>query len=212
MKWCNKSRVTINPFKTQAILFKSPYCQDVRGRISLLGEDLIFRTSVLYLGVRFTRTLNWKADVQETLDSMRQRFNLLKVLSGKLGGTSSKTLLHTYKTFVRPIVEYKACIHTSLNARQLNAITATERRILRYCMRKDWSYPSAHIYAISQITPIKDRILTLSRKYVLRTIAGSNNRAKRILKTPCNHRGQILTKQNFSTTLDTNFLMSILKY
>ncbi|XP_072394921.1 uncharacterized protein [Diabrotica undecimpunctata] len=181
----NKWRVTINPPKTQTILFKTSNCRDAQGRTqTLLGEDLIFTNSVSYLGVRFTRTLNWKTGVQESLDRMRKRFNLLKVLTGKISGTSSKTLLHTYKTFVRPIVKYKACVYIFLKPHQLNAIIATERRILRYCMRKDWSYPSAHIYILANITPIKDRILSLSRKYILRTIANMETNTKDAMQPP----------------------------
>ncbi|XP_074038933.1 uncharacterized protein [Leptinotarsa decemlineata] len=103
-------------FMTEKHKYSETDFQKVVEMTRLPEENL--QVSVSNLGVTFTRTLNWEIDLRETLDRVRKRANLLKALRGKLGRCNSKALLHTYKTFIRPIVDHKAALYCTLSQNQ----------------------------------------------------------------------------------------------
>ncbi|KAG5879766.1 hypothetical protein JTB14_028697 [Gonioctena quinquepunctata] len=74
--------------------------------LTLLEERLVLHDEACYLGVTFTRTLNWQPDLDKTLDKVRKRASILRALGGQIGRCHSDTLIHTYKTYIRPILEY----------------------------------------------------------------------------------------------------------
>ncbi|KAG5883788.1 hypothetical protein JTB14_036665 [Gonioctena quinquepunctata] len=104
--WCNIWRVRLNPNKTQTILFKhpnnsqKPSLKSNEINLTLSGERLELQDEVSYLGVTFTRTLNWQTNLNKTLIRVRQRASILRSLGGHFGRCHPQTLLHTYKTFV----------------------------------------------------------------------------------------------------------------
>ncbi|KAG5863106.1 hypothetical protein JTB14_014926 [Gonioctena quinquepunctata] len=120
--WCNIWRVRLNPNKTQTILFKhpnnsqKPSLKSNEINLTLLGERLELQDEVSYLGVTFTRTLNWQTDLNKTLTRVRQRASILRSLGGHFGRCHPQTLLHTYKTFVRPLLDYKAIVYAIFNS------------------------------------------------------------------------------------------------
>ncbi|KAG5880036.1 hypothetical protein JTB14_034844 [Gonioctena quinquepunctata] len=69
--WCSVWRVQLN--ETQTILFKHPNNSQKPSQkwdeinLTLLGERLELKGEVCYLGVAFTRTLNWQTDLDKTL-------------------------------------------------------------------------------------------------------------------------------------------------
>ncbi|KAG5863105.1 hypothetical protein JTB14_014925 [Gonioctena quinquepunctata] len=99
--WCNVWRVQLNPTKTQTILFKHPnHSQKPSQRpeelnLTLLEERLVLQDEACYLGVTFTRTLNWQPDLDKTLNKVRKRASILRALGGKFGRCHPDTLIHT---------------------------------------------------------------------------------------------------------------------
>ncbi|KAG5866836.1 hypothetical protein JTB14_016566 [Gonioctena quinquepunctata] len=69
--WCSVWRIQLNPNKTQTILFKhpnnsqKPSQQSDEINLTLLGERLELQDEVCYLGVTFTRALNWQTDLDK---------------------------------------------------------------------------------------------------------------------------------------------------
>ncbi|KAG5860712.1 hypothetical protein JTB14_003321 [Gonioctena quinquepunctata] len=71
--WCSVWRVPLNPNETQTILFKhpnnsqKPFLKSDEINLTLLGKRLELQDEICYLGVTFTRTLNWQTDLNKTL-------------------------------------------------------------------------------------------------------------------------------------------------
>ncbi|KAG5866651.1 hypothetical protein JTB14_008316 [Gonioctena quinquepunctata] len=97
--WCNIWRVRLNPNKTQTILFKhpnnsqKPSLKSNEINLTLSGERLELQDEVSYLGVTFTRTLNWQTDLNKTLTRVRQRASILRSLGGHFGRCHPQTPL-----------------------------------------------------------------------------------------------------------------------
>ncbi|KAJ3629920.1 hypothetical protein MTP99_014282 [Tenebrio molitor] len=61
----------------------------------------------------FAKNCTLNQDVNETLKKSRNRANLLYRIRGRIRGCDPKTLYHTYKTFIRPVIEYRAPIYAT---------------------------------------------------------------------------------------------------
>ncbi|KAG5863102.1 hypothetical protein JTB14_014922 [Gonioctena quinquepunctata] len=65
--------------------------------LMLLEERLVLQDEACYLGVTFTRTLNWQPDLDKTLNKVRKRASILRALGGKFGRCHPDTLLHSIR-------------------------------------------------------------------------------------------------------------------
>lgn len=179
-EWACRWRIIPNPTKTQAILFRHPdshkfAISPANVHLTLWGERIHLQDEIVYLGVRFNKTLNWAPDLKTTLNKFRNRSNLLKALTVRLKGCKPDTLLHTYKTFVRPLIDYRAPLYSTLSNRQLNDLRAAERKIIRRIYRLNYRFPSDQLFAHTKanIDPIHTRLTTLQHKYTHRRISGN---------------------------------------
>ncbi|KAG5862431.1 hypothetical protein JTB14_009993 [Gonioctena quinquepunctata] len=154
---CSVWRVQLNPNKTQTMLFKhpnnsqKPSSKSDEINLTLLGERLELQDKVCYLGVAYSQLAN---NLDKTLMKVRQRASILRSLGGHFGRCHPEILLHTYKTFIRPILDYKANIYAVLTERQEYSIKTTERRILRTCQYLPRLSPSNRVYINIDFDPI----------------------------------------------------------
>jgi hypothetical protein len=120
----------------------------------------------------------------------RNRANLLYHIRGRIHGCHSKPLNHTHKTFIRPIVDYRAPIYASLPQKTLNQIAACERKIIHRIFRLPDRHFSNLVHADTNTTPIQDRLITLQKRYIDRTLNSLNEIAIQTLHT--SHKFQTL--------------------
>jgi hypothetical protein len=111
-RWTNSWRVKPNPLKSQSILMQDKNHHNTNSPISAstIYQSLNkkrFATSVSHSPTTAPST-------QTSNKPSRNRANLLYHIRGRIHGCHSKPLNHTYKTFIRPIVDYRAPIYASL--------------------------------------------------------------------------------------------------
>ncbi|XP_025836649.1 uncharacterized protein LOC112906547 [Agrilus planipennis] len=150
--------------------------------------------------------MNPHKDLAITLDKVRKRANLISLINGTIQSCNTETLLHTYKTFVRPLIDYRAVSLTNISDSQLEVLLATERGILRKIARLGRFFPSQDLYNIVDIPPITDRIVTLQTKFVKRAIQTNNPITTRTLTQPPR---RITTKPKQKVTFPPARLLSI---
>lgn len=188
--WCKKWRITPNPNKTQSILFRHPqfqrkYTQSTNNiDIKLWNKKLTLQKQAKYLGITFSNTLSWNHDLHLTIKKAKNRSNLLYALRGKIKGCHPKTLTHTYKTYIRPIFDYRAVTYSTIPSKLLKQIQSFERATLRKIHRLPNTFPSNEIHITSNTPPITDRLTILQSKYVKRTLSSTILPAKTTLLTP----------------------------
>lgn len=190
--WAGKWRVTINSNKSQSILFRHPNMANTSrlnpNHVSLLlnNSPIPLLRDIKYLGITFDQYANFQTDLQNSLRKLRNRFNLLRLLRGRLGGCDSRTLHFTYNTFMRPILEYRSVVYSAL--KDPNPILQCERRILRNIYGLHFMFPSIQVYAEVNAVPLTDRMSKLQAKYCQRTLEGQNIPAQQTLRTPWHGR------------------------
>ncbi|KXZ75901.1 hypothetical protein TcasGA2_TC031880 [Tribolium castaneum] len=152
-------------------------------QLLLNNQQIPHLKTIKYLGVTFSHACSLAPDIHETLKKVRNRLNLLYLIRGRLHGCNPQTFLHTYNSFIRPVIEYRAPIYASIPLNQLLQIASIERRILRKIFRLDPRYPCHLIHATTKTTPITERLIKLQKSYVSRTLNGPNQIAIQTLHT-----------------------------
>ncbi|KAJ3665383.1 hypothetical protein Zmor_000880 [Zophobas morio] len=174
-EWANKWRISPNPKKSQSILISYPHAIPKqyafsRTKLTLHNQPIPKQKTIKYLGITFSQTGSLLADLDLTLKKIRNRANLLYLIRGRIRGCNTETLLHTYKSFIRPVIEYRAPLYASLSQRILNRILTSERKILRRILKLDYKFPSSHVHTTAKTPTIASRLTELQQKYIHRTL------------------------------------------
>jgi hypothetical protein len=183
--WTNTWRIKPNPLKSQSILMSYSGARS-RHQVPhlLLNNQAIPKLQhIRYLGVTFSKNCTLNQDVKETLKKFRNRANLLYRIRGRIRGCDSKTLYHTYKSYIRLVIEYRAPIYATLYPALLHQISACERRMLRRIFRLPDRFPSDNLHQETNTIPIQSRLKELQSRYVTRTLNSNNALAIQTLST-----------------------------
>lgn len=193
-QWFLRWRVKPNPAKTQTILFRHPNLvskRQIQPRdvdLTLWDEHLRLTPRITYLGVTFGYTLSGKEELRRCLDLVQQRSGILSRLLGGLRGCHPRTLIHTYKTFIRPVIDYRFTIFSSLPRYEVESIRRKERAVARRMMRLDRFHPSGEVCVMAGIPPIDARLSGLRGRYVARAVEHNVDHALETLRTPIRPR------------------------
>ena len=118
--WCSKWRIKLNPTKSQLLHLNSAHTRRNPPNNTLFGTPIPRVQEAKLLGLTFTApNFNLLQHCQNLRTKAEARTNLLRALRGTNWGTNTSTLLHLYKTFIRPVLEtgYPATVlahHTAL--------------------------------------------------------------------------------------------------
>ncbi|KAH0818862.1 hypothetical protein GEV33_003929 [Tenebrio molitor] len=104
-------------------------------------------------------------------------------IRGRIRGCDSKTLYHTYKSYIRPVIEYRAPIYATLYPALLHQIFACERRMFRRIFRLPDRFPTDNLHQETNTMPIQSRLKELQSRYVTRILNSNNALAIQTLST-----------------------------
>lgn len=186
--WLRTWRIGVNPDKSVLIKFhhfSSKKHQMSDPRITLHQTPIPLQKSTKYLGMRLTNTLNWSVHSSEVRHKAYLRMNLLKMLRARGKGTCQQTLLHTYKTYIRPALEYASAIPvTAPTHTYIPKLCSAERNIVRHSLGMNPMYPTAWLYDDLGLDHITTRILTHRAKYMQRLLLRSPPVLPALISTP----------------------------
>jgi hypothetical protein len=128
----------------------------------MLGGSPIQETKKLkLLGVTFQTRNSLMAHCTEKGQKARQRTNLLKKMRGTDWGCSKKTLLHLYKSYIRPVLETGSICTALANKSSLNKLQVAENMALRCATRLYGRISSEELHRSANIQPLHERLQNL---------------------------------------------------
>ena len=104
-------------------------------RLWLRGELLKYEKSCKFLGVTFDSNHNFVEHINDIVTRAKKRLNLLKALRGQTWGASPETLLYSYRTYIRPLLEYSCILFSYSNDSLLKQIQAVETQAIKIAFR-----------------------------------------------------------------------------
>ena len=155
--WCQERGLSINPAKTELLLFTRN--RKLRGPLRVLklfGQELEYSSEVKYLGVIFDCKLNWNAHLKRVIDRATASLFTCKRMVGKMWGLDPKMVHWTYTAIVRPIVSYAALVWwgkstTQDTQKKLNKVQRLACLMMLGCAN---STPTAAMESLVDIPPL----------------------------------------------------------
>ena len=165
-KFCSKWRIGLNADKTWALNFYQDSKHKNTPRLWLKNEQIKFKKEFKFLGVTFDEKLTFKPHIENIISRAKKRLNLLKTIRGKDWGASPATLMNTYKSYVRPILEYSSILFAHSDYDTLKRIQAVETEAIKIAFRLPPWTTNFWCYKYSKIEKVLDRLKAQSKKFL----------------------------------------------
>jgi len=106
--WCGEHGLSVNPRKTEAIVFTRNRKMNGLRPLKLKGVEINYSQSVKYLGVHLDPKLTWMCHIERKCNQAMKMFWLIRGAVGKTWGISPKTATWIYKVVFRPAITHGA--------------------------------------------------------------------------------------------------------
>ena len=156
----------INANKTKCLLFQRKDSYMTNPNIYLKNEILEYERKVKFLGITFDDKLTFEEHIIDVYERCQTRLNLLKAISGRTWGANSETLMYTYRTFIRPLIEYGCVLFAHSKYDLLLKLQAIETKAIKIAYDLPPWTTNYWCYTLINFPPILDRIKTQAKKFV----------------------------------------------
>lgn len=160
--WCLETGLSVNPDKTQVMLFTNKQVSKLKLRdIKLYGTTLKICDDVKYLGIHLDTKLNMKKHIEYIQERANKAFWATRSMSSKTWGLTLPMLLYIFKQIILPRITY-ACVTfwhklnadyrgSGANIKKLEKVQRTAALMISGAMR---STPNISLDVILGLTPI----------------------------------------------------------
>jgi len=109
-QWCKDHNLSVNPTKTEMMLFTRKYKVEQIKPITLFGQCLTLNYQVKYLGVILDPKLNWKLHLEAKCRKATIAFHQVRRIAGVTWGMTPRVIHWLYTAVIRPIISYAAVV------------------------------------------------------------------------------------------------------
>ena len=164
--FCGKWRMGLNANKTKCMIFQRGQTNLTKPNLYLKKNLLTYEENVKFLGIIFDQKLTFEAHIQSVYEKCMNRLNLLKALCGHSWGANAETIMYTYRTFIRPIIEYGAVLFAHADKKLLDKLQAIETHAIKLAYDlPPWTL-NYWCYQMINFKPILERIKDLAKQFI----------------------------------------------
>ena len=110
--------------------------------------------------------LTFESHIEDIVTRAKKRLNLLKAIRGQQWGASPDTILYTYRTYVRPILEYGCILYSNEKDEILKKIQAIETQAIKIAYRLPPWATNTWCYDLVSFDNITTRLKQLSKIFI----------------------------------------------
>ena len=171
--WCRQWRVNMNVKKTQLVRFiggdvSTPVLRGVPQPLTFFGEILAQGKSLTLLGNIVDQKANMIQHCKARANMAMPRTNLMRLISGQKWGANTQTLLHVYKTLIRPVLEHGYVATADAPPAAIKILEVAERKALRIACKAPPRISNEDLYLVTGIRPLGERLRTLKESAINR--------------------------------------------
>ena len=158
--WTKQNLLTLNASKTTTTLF-TPYPAEHNTTLTLQINNTIIPTNKepKILGLTLDPKLTYSKHRQNTTQKAKQTIHIMKTLTTTHWGKSKETLNITYKTVIRPILEYASTIWSLIISNtNMNILQTIQNSTLRTITGCTLDTNTHHMYTETKILTIDTRM------------------------------------------------------
>ena len=170
--------------KTKAIRFSRLRRREEIPTLFLSGQILPYEEEVKYLGMILDKKLNFNAHINNLVVTVKQRLNILKVVSNFDWGADRTTLLRIYTSLCLSKLEYGCQIYGSACKTTLQKLDVVHNLAIRICTGAYRTSPVDSLYVESGIRPLSLRREELGLRYMARILTSKLNPNYKYVERP----------------------------
>ena len=141
-----------------------------------LTDGLIpYNTNPVFLGITFDEFLNFGKHTDDLLRRARKRLNIIKIFSHKSWHLSNVTLKGIYNAIIGSIFTYSFFAVARIAKTNLDRLQRVQNRAIRSIYRLEWNSPTDQIHSISNLVPVRDRLVSLGERYLTKAVYNNPN-------------------------------------
>ena len=206
--WTQDNDLQLNPDKSTSTLFTSDPAE-YNTQLQLRMNNTLIPTvkHPKILGLTLDPKLTYSTHTKQLTNNAKKSLNVLKALTSTSWGKDKETLTLTYKTIIRPKLEYGNTIFypiaSETQLQRLQIIDNTAKRIITGCTRDT---TISHLHNETQMLPIKQhfrlhasllRQKSLLPHHPLHSLTQND-------PPPRNMKNSIFNSDNFTHNIDTD--------
>ena len=159
-QWTKDNDLVLNPDKSTATLFTpDTHEHDVTLNLSINNVTIPTVKNPKMLGLIMDPGLNFSEHIKTTKEKADSSIKILKALTSASWGKQKETLLATYKTIVRPVIEYASTIWSPVvSDTNLQKLQTTENNALRIVTGCTHDTNTQHLHKETKTLPLPNHI------------------------------------------------------
>ena len=159
----------VSPEKSTVTLF-TPDTKQYQIHPNVKLNDLLVPLSNTpkLLGVTFDTMLTFTSHVKKAVDSTKTKINIMKSLAGSTWGQDKDTLILTYKSIGRSVLEYGAPIWSPvISDSNWKKVQTTQNQALRIATGNVKMANQDHLHQETKVLPVKEHTKLISEQFLL---------------------------------------------
>jgi hypothetical protein len=122
------------------------------------GKRIREEENLIYLGVTLDKKLTGKAHFQNVAEKAKKRIRLMQRAAGVSWGAKVNTIMLTYRTYVRPIVEYGTEVFATTADNRIEILNKVQNQALRIASGAVKTTPIVAMEAYCKVEPLLQRL------------------------------------------------------
>lgn len=171
-----KWKIQINASKTQAIFFsrKRKSCFLPSNNLMLNNTNIIWGTSVKYLGIHLDKRLTFNEHVQKTILKVNKTIKILYPLINRKSLLNNDNKLIIFKVIFQSIMLYGSPVWGQCAKTHIKKLQIAQNKVLKLMLKLPWHFSTSELHNLTDVDYVSDRILKLKENYDIRCQISDN--------------------------------------
>ena len=167
-RWCRKWFVTLNPLKSQLVVFTKSlrHKKEMDDRVftvQLFQQNVPIITEAIFLGITFDQRLTWESQFKKVATRAYKRLNLLRRISTLAKEPSPNIIAHLYRSVMLPIFEYGSVCTVNAAESHFQKLQLIQNMALRVTTHSPKYISIKDLHDCTGFIPIKDHLTSFAR-------------------------------------------------
>jgi Reverse transcriptase (RNA-dependent DNA polymerase) len=179
-KWCRETGLSVNPAKSNTMLFKKSKQEKLTKDIKLFGKIIPQAHQVKYLGVLLDCNLRWNLHVKQAVDKANKTLWAIRSMVSRNWGVNPKRMMWVYQQIILPRLTYGSVVfwHKLDGTDIRNKLNSIQGKCLRMVTGAMKTTPIMALEAMLDVFPLDIRIKMTAIKTAARLIRNGIWRSK----------------------------------
>ncbi|CAL1261061.1 unnamed protein product [Larinioides sclopetarius] len=188
--WATNLKLLINPEKSNLCVFTTDR-KSFRPSFKIFNSTINQISNPKYLGLTLDTKLRFTKHIETTSLRALKKLNILRKLCGSTWGSKLKTLLNTYTTLIRPVLEYAAPLWAPASSSSKEKIDTVQYRASKIIIGAVSSTNNLRAEIECGLTPLESRRKLSTVKFTNKIRCSSTEHISNVTFRAWNNRNRL---------------------